>query len=322
MATASASLWDRFTPRFTLDWYALFVIAATVVVQVVAVTFAMAAISVATPATPVPEQSTNASTGGTMVGAIIVETVVLVLLWRLRHYLPEWLRTLAKYAIGGALLLGAYWLGFQLYGPVGIVLATVGGCTALAASKLNLYWLFHNTMALTLGIAAAIGLGIQFAPRVVLVFLALLTVWDMVAVWGSDWMDGVLELATNLNLPVYLVIPAAARIDLSEVAEWVSDKEDEVRPAGVAGAIGLGDLGVPAALAVSAAVALPGGATSPAVIGTLLGACLAVLPLRGAMRDGSTLPALPWLATGTVAGFVLGVGVAGVSLLTVLGGGL
>lgn len=320
MATSSVTLRQRFTPSFRLDWYACFIIAATIVVQLLAVDLAMVLTSL--PSNPAPEQTTSATSGGTMVGVVIVETVVLVLLWRLSRYLPEWLRAYAKKALGVAALVGVYWLVYQVLGVPGVVVGSVGIALAWAAAKYDYYWLFHNTVALLLGTLAAVSLGVSFSPRVILVFMALITVWDMVAVWATDWMDGMLELATGLNLPVYLVIPTATRIDLDKVADWIADKEDKVRPGGVGGAIGLGDLGIPAALAVSAAVALPGGAQSPAVVGTLIGACVATVVLRGAMGDGTTLPALPWLATGSVAGFVLGVGVAGISLVSVLGGGV
>lgn len=286
---------------------------------------AIAAALTAGPSTPVPtpEQSTDASTGGFMVGAIIAETIGIVVLWKLASLLPAWARKVLKYSIGVSLLAIAGWVSFQFLGGGAVAAAELLTAFAIgiALVHFDLYWIQHNVLAVMLGIGAAVSIGFNFSPPVVLVLLALITVWDMVAVWGTDWMDNLMGATARTFLPVFVVLPNRLRFEMEPLREWLDDR-DGPKPDGVAGILGVGDLGLPAALTASAVVAFPGGVDHPAVLGCILGVTLAMIVLRGSLDGSDGLPALPWLTTGAIGGFAIGIGVSGVPLLAVLGGGV
>lgn len=299
------SLSGRLSSWLVLDWTAALLVAAMAVVQLGALEIAGSLLSA--PSSPQPAQTSNPSQGGLTVGVIVVETVVLVLLWRLASWLPAWLRRGLKYGILGSIGITASWLVHLLLGggvrgaALTVGLAAAGGLISLA----GMYWTLHNALALSLGIIAAVAVGFAFSPAVAVVFLLALCVWDMVAVWGSGWMDGLVDAAAHARAPVFVVLPDALRPSMSELADWIGDREGP-KPNGVAGIIGVGDLAVPAGLTVSAAVA-HGGVESLAAVGAAVGAVAAMPVLRASLGGRDGLPAMPWVAAGSIGGYVVGV---------------
>jgi len=82
--------------------------------------------------------------------------------------------------------------------------------------------------------------------------------------------------------------------------------------------IWVGDFMFPTLLSVSAATVVES-VTSPVVLLTILGTMVAALVLRDAKTRAETLPALPWLNTGAIIGFLVGSLVVSESLIVLLG---
>lgn len=260
----------------------------------------------------VPEQTTEPTVGGLYVAIIIIETIVIVLLWKYSSLLPDWVTRVGKYAVLGALGgVAGHLVGYTLIAAVTVGMFGIWKLTR----RLEARWMIHNVVAVSLGITVAAAIGVALSPRVVVVFAALLLVWDIVAVWKSGWMDGL--VGAMKMLPVYVILPSAWRVDLDELHEWLEQQEGP-KPPGVFGVIGVGDLAVPAALSASAVVAFPGGVRSPAVWGVVGGVVVSMLVLRGSMeRSESSMPALPWVNSGAIGGFVVGTILSSVSVIAV-----
>lgn len=257
-----------------------------------------------------------------MVGIIVLETIVLVTAWRYSSILPDWVWTGVKLgAIGSVVIIGLRWsvLTNGIRYTAGIVaFSAVAGPLVV---KFDTYWILHNIAALTLTVLFAMLLGGLLEPRAVIAFLLLMTCWDMIAVWRSGWMEGLISVAADTHLPIYYILPTGAQVDMSRFRTWLADREDE-KPDDVGAVLGVGDIAIPAALVASSALALPATSRGWAIAGVTIGGAVAMAVLRVSLSRGSTLPALPWITTGTLAGFGVGVLLSGSSLLAVIGGGI
>lgn len=316
----SRTAWFR--SRFLVDDVALILVGFALTVQVMALLVTQTLLDTVLGIASM--QTSNVALGGYWVGVIVVETVVIVLASRYSSLLPDWVTKAAKWAVIIGLAGYFYWLFVAAKGlPWATTMYALVAVCFYSVNRFDVLHIIFNAMAISLAVGVAVLMGFVASPRVILAFIILLTIWDMVAVWGSDWMDGAVAWAASWGLPVFVVIPGQFRVEMGEVFGWLQDLEEEPRPHGIAGILGVGDLAVPATLTVSGAVALPAGPGHPAVIGTIVGATLAMVLLRTTPRnDGESLPALTWLATGAAAGFAIGVVASPTSLVAVLGGGL
>lgn len=310
----------RLTGQFKIDWYALFVLAVMLAVQLGALALVWRVLNLPV---EIPEQSTDLTLGVRFIGIIVVESVIIAGLWVAYKRLPERWQNVVKWVILGLLAIPILYLSWRS-GNLVIHLA-LGSAVYFAITlidRLNLYWLLHNGAAVVLGLIGVFMLGLTLSPAVVLLLMGILMVWDHIAVDLSWIMEALVQFSSSANIPNYLVIPSAASIDMDAVGDWMRDEgeEDADKPDGVAGIIGLGDFVIPSLLPVAAFVALDGALLTGPVVGAVLGTCVAVPVLREALhRRQAAVPALPWLNTGAIVGYGFGILVSGVPLMAALG---
>lgn len=307
--------------RFFVDRATGMLVGLFVLVQLAVAALALDAVTTA------PDVATGHQEGDVgfslyMVGIVIVETLVLVTVWRYSSILPDWVWTGLKWGVFATLLLGALWYVTVRYGgrqtAALVLFASIVGPLMV---RYDTQWILHNLLAVAVTIGFAMFLGALLEPHVVIAFLLLMTVWDMIAVWQSDWMDGLISAATSAKLPVYYILPTGAQVDIARFREWLSEREGE-KPDDIGAVLGVGDIAIPAALLVSSIYALPEISRLWAVGGIVIGGAVSMAVLRVSLDRGGSLPALPWITTGTLSGFAAGILLSSTSLLAVVGGGL
>jgi presenilin-like A22 family membrane protease len=157
------------------------------------------------------------------------------------------------------------------------------------------------------GVSALIGISLSVIPVVVL--LVLLAIYDAISVYKTKHMITMAEGIMDLKLPILFVIPKHSKYSFLKE----SFKEGEKREAFF---MGLGDAVMPTLLVVSASVFMQsnGWISYPvlgAMIGTLVGhAVLSILVMRGKPQAG-----LPFLNSGVILGFFIGVLLSGASIM-------
>jgi len=157
------------------------------------------------------------------------------------------------------------------------------------------------------GVSALIGISLSVIP--VIILLLILAIYDAISVYKTKHMITMAEGIMDLKLPILFVIPKHS--NYSFVQE--SFKEGEEREAFF---MGLGDAVMPTLLVVSANVFMQsnGGISYPilgAMFGTLAGhAVLSILVMRGKPQAG-----LPFLNSGVILGFFIGVLLSGASIM-------
>jgi len=304
--------------RFTVDWLTVIMVGLMAAFQIAVL---IAAEHVAGFELIEPSQSTDLTLGVEIIAIAAVEIGALLLLWRFYKYIPEWWQDKIKKALKYGFILLINYMGY-------ITLATVGYGWVFPVSyvfvvgvlrvmkRLNLVWLVFNGMAFALGVTMTVVAGFQIAPVVVILIMVAFTVYDHIAVNLSDIMGEFVELSGSIGIPNFIVIPKTIRFDLDEFLENLSDLDE--KDDNVLFMLGVGDLVFPAVLVVSTATALSTNALP--VVGAVLGTLVSVVVLRDSLEhtDGG-LPALPWLNTGAIGGFLLGALVSGIPILTVLG---
>ena len=157
------------------------------------------------------------------------------------------------------------------------------------------------------GVSALIGISLSVIPVVVL--LVLLAIYDAISVYKTKHMITMAEGIMDLKLPILFVIPKHSKYSFLKE----SFKEGEKREAFF---MGLGDAVMPTLLVVSASVFMQsnGWISYPvlgAMIGTLAGhAVLSILVMRGKPQAG-----LPFLNSGVILGFFIGVLLSGALIM-------
>jgi len=316
-------------PQFTFDYVTAVMVLFVLVFQVSAVLgaaelqSALASMPTESQTQPV-QQSSNASHGLGIVVIVIVESLLLIAVWRLWSRLPKWVRTFAK--VGAVTtfvavpltlfyLAGAVWSGILVLGIFAVCIGISYGLYELLA-RYDLDWIFYNFAGGILGVIAAVFFGTALAPVAIIPMLVLLLIWDHVAVNLTDIMDGLIDASGDIGLPSYFIIPTALKIDLDDVIEYVDNHQELDSPDGIAGVIGIGDFSFPAILTVSTAVA----GNNPLAITTLLGTVAGIIALRDThSRASNGLPALLWVNTGALIGFAAGIVFTGITLTAALG---
>lgn len=156
------------------------------------------------------------------------------------------------------------------------------------------------------GVSALIGISLSVIP--VIILLVLLAIYDAISVYKTKHMITMAEGIMDLKLPILFVIPKHSNYSFLKE----SFKEGEKREAFF---MGLGDAVMPTLLVVSAAVFMQsnGGISLPvlgAMLGTLAGhVVLSILVMRGNPQAG-----LPFLNSGVILGFFVGVLLSGASI--------
>lgn len=259
-------------------------------------------------------QNSNPTIAPQLLTVVIGESLLLVGLYRVWDRIPQWLRTAIKYGYMAALVASLWLLSYVLYGAQLVLLGSISIPLLYALYRFDLYWVVHNGIAMVASVLIAMLGAIALSPTLAVSIMALAILWDVVAVWKSDLMQGVVKISANIGIPNYVVLPTALRIDMDEVTDYVTGHRDE-KPVGVAGVLGAGDIVLPALLVGSIVVASgfnlagsTGLVVSATIFGTVVGAVVLGTTLR---KTESGLPALLWLNTGAIAGFVISSGVMG-----------
>ena len=305
--------------RFFVDRATGMLVGLFVLIQLAVAAIALDAVTTA-PDMAASHQEGDVGFSFYMVGIIIVETLVLVTVWRYSSILPDWIWTGVKWGALVSALLAAVWIAYLIHGLIvtaGLVI--VAGIAGPLMVRSDTYWIVHNALAAAGTILFAMLLGGILEPLVVIAFLLLMTVWDMVAVWKSDWMEDLMSAAAGTRLPIYYILPNGLQVDTGRFRTWLAEEEGE-KPDDVAAVLGVGDIAIPSGLVVSCIYALPEAARLWAVGGVVVGGAISMAVLRVSLKHSGALPALPWITTGTLSGFVVAILLSGVPLLSVLGG--
>ncbi|WP_321419846.1 presenilin family intramembrane aspartyl protease PSH [uncultured Methanomethylovorans sp.] len=174
-------------------------------------------------------------------------------------------------------------------------------------------WYVINTVGLIIGAGASAIFGISLSIIPVLVLLSLLAIYDAISVYKTKHMIDLAEGVMDLRLPILFVIPK--KLSYSFIKDTFKKEEGEEREAFF---MGLGDAVMPTILVVSANVFLAKysplqcfGISYPsigAMIGTLVGySALMVFVMKGKPQAG-----LPFLNTGVILGYAVGVIISGI----------
>jgi presenilin-like A22 family membrane protease len=193
--------------------------------------------------------------------------------------------------------------------------------TVAAALTILLYkfpeWYVINIIGLIIGAGASAIFGISFSILPVVVLLALLAIYDAIAVYKTKHMIDLAEGVMDLRLPILFVIPK--HLKYSFIEDSFKKEEGQKREAFF---MGLGDAIMPTILVVSANVFLvekygieliAGFITIPAIaamVGTIIGfIALSILVMKGKPQAG-----LPFLNGGVILGYIAGVLITGTPL--------
>lgn len=162
-------------------------------------------------------------------------------------------------------------------------------------------------VCISAGVSALIGISLSIVPTILL--LLLLAIYDAISVYKTKHMVTMAEGMMDMKLPILFVIPK----NLSYSFLQENFKPGEKREAFF---MGLGDAVMPTLLVVSANVFMKSNGGIPlAVLGAMLGtlaghAVLSILVMRGKPQAG-----LPFLNSGVILGFFVGVLLSGTSIM-------
>lgn len=184
-------------------------------------------------------------------------------------------------------------------------------------------WYVIDVTGILVGAGASAIFGISFEVLPTIIFLILLTVYDIISVYKTKHMITLAEGVMELHVPILFVVPKRKGYSFvkHDFSKKLDDGESEERGAFF---MGLGDAVMPTILVVSANIFLPlaypdlplifGSVVLPAVlaaVGTLIGyAVLMVVVMGGKPQAG-----LPFLNTGAILGYVVGCLIAGISVI-------
>ncbi|MCA1819060.1 MAG: hypothetical protein LC620_03235, partial [Halobacteriales archaeon] len=195
---------------------------------------------------------------------------------------------------------------------LGLAAVVAGGAT-LALYK-HPEWYVIDTVGLLVAAASAAIFGISFGILPVLVLLALLAIYDAIAVYRTKHMLALADSVIELRLPVLLVIPKHRGYHFREEASKFKQASAANKAEREAMFMGLGDLVMPTMLVVSALTFGPHGAGSglslllhtPAALGAAVGTLAGFGLLMTFVLRGNPQAGLPLLNGGAIVGFLAG----------------
>lgn len=156
------------------------------------------------------------------------------------------------------------------------------------------------------GVSALIGISLSVIP--VIILLLLLAIYDAISVYKTKHMITMAEGIMDLKLPILFVIPK--NLNYSFLQE--DFKSGEKREAFF---MGLGDAVMPTLLVVSANVFMISKGISYPVIGAILGTLAGHIVLSILVMSGKPQAGLPFLNSGVILGFFIGVLLSGASIM-------
>jgi presenilin-like A22 family membrane protease len=156
------------------------------------------------------------------------------------------------------------------------------------------------------GVSALLGISLTVIP--VIVLLVLLAIYDAISVYKTKHMITMAEGMMDLKLPILFVIPKHSHYSFLHESFKAGEKRD-------AFFMGLGDAVMPTLLVVSANVFMKsnGGISYP-VLGAMLGTLAGYAVLFALVMKGKPQAGLPFLNSGVIMGFLVGVLLSGASI--------
>ena len=194
-----------------------------------------------------------------------------------------------------------------LYGFEAIVSILVsGGVTVLLYKYPEWYLIDLVGVCIAGGVSALIGISLSVIPVVFL--LMLLAIYDAISVYRTKHMITMAEGIMDLKLPILFVIPKHSKYSFLQ-EKFKKGEESE------AYFMGFGDAIMPTLLVVSASIFMhtTGGSTCP-VLGAMLGTLAGFVVLFVLVMKGKPQAGLPFLNSGVILGFFIGVLLSGASI--------
>jgi len=191
--------------------------------------------------------------------------------------------------------------------PTAFALASLLGLGSVAALYWHPEWYVVDLVGLLVAAGSAAIFGISLGLLPVIVLLALLAVYDAIAVYRTRHMLSLADTVIELRLPVLLVIPKHGHYRFRDEAARFKQASTGNKGEREAMFMGLGDLVMPTILVVSALqFAKPGWNGLPA-IGAAIGILVGFGVLMGFVLRGKPQAGLPLLNGGALVGFLAGV---------------
>lgn len=247
---------------------------------------------------------------------IILFTALILLIFKLGK--KRILQAIILFATWGVLLdvfitifvYPIYYADFtQYYWEVSFILAVVVASGLTALLYYNPEWYVVDSIGILMGAGVASILGISLGILPLFILLIALAVYDAISVYKTKHMLTLADAVTEQHLPVLMVFPKEEGYSFKEQKgireELDKGKEREAM------FIGLGDIVIPGALAVSALVFLPwecwNGNPRPLLvaIGTMIGILFGFAALMRYVLKGNPQAGLPLLNSGAIAGYMI-----------------
>jgi len=165
-------------------------------------------------------------------------------------------------------------------------------------------WYIINIVGIIASAGCAAIFGVSLSPLPVILLLILMIIYDYIAVRRTKHMLKLADGVMNQKIPIMFLIPKSRHYSYRKSENNVYGEKSE-RSAYM---IGMGDMIMPAILAISAQVFVSGttilGLSLPA-IGTIVGSIIGLLLLQIPMKSGKAQPGLPFINTFAIIGFLL-----------------
>ena len=232
---------------------------------------------------------------------VIGFTAIILLLLRLKG------ERLIYFVMLGAVAVTIYYVLAVLTVPYAYIAIIGTIALTLLLYKYPEWYVLDATGLIIAGGAAAI-FGISLIPKLIVLLMIILAMYDAIAVYKTKHMVSLAESIVDLRIPVLFVLPRKRNFSL--LHEKGQDKDKGKSEMGEAFFMGLGDAIIPSMLVVSANcmpaftyfLGLINAPALGALIGTLAGyAVLSRIAGRGKPHAG-----LPFLNSGAIIGFLVG----------------
>lgn len=222
----------------------------------------------------------------------------------------KWVISLSIYL---AIISTLYYVFFALF----TLLPPLSGFEAIASSVLStgitvlLYkypeWYVVDIVGVCIsaGVSALIGISLSIVPIIVL--LLLLAIYDAISVYKTKHMVDMAEGIMDMKLPIMFVIPKHLKYSFIKEDFKKGEKHE-------AFFMGLGDAVMPTLLVVSASVFMKSNNLYP-ILGAILGTLIGHVVLSIQVMKGKPQAGLPFLNSGVILGFFVGVLISGASIL-------
>ena len=248
------------------------------------------------------------------IGVILVFTFLLLMAIKRNM---QWIIQLTILLAVGATM---YYVFYALLSLVDVSIMTNNIISGLLAAVLTILlykfpeWYVINTVGLIIGAGASAIFGISLSILPVLVLLSLLAIYDAISVYKTKHMIDLAEGVMDLRLPILFVIPK--HLKYSFIEDSFKKEDGQEREAFF---MGLGDAIMPTILVVSANVFLVQkyeamnfiGFISYPALGAMIGTIVGFVALSIFVMKGKPQAGLPFLNSGVILGYIVGVLVSG-----------